>query len=262
MFLSMLDRQKVCFRVSLKGGPRWALIFLAGSVGIMTGTSQSLHFQNSSAPGALDNLPFLDLSSPVKAHENARIDGEEAARAQRYDNENRPPLYNELNPMKSGSTWVVGHKQYGLDYKVLPTSEADLIVIGRINSERPYLSKDGGSVYSLFSFSPSSPTSFLKGLNPTPLLPLTLEREGGVILLPSGKKRFEGMFDEGIPLPGHTYLLFLQSVGTGTCYKIITGYSLDTSPPSGIDRVDERVKVSSASELISDVRQKLANLKD
>lgn len=197
------------------------------------------------------NYPYLDLSTPDKAHARMEIPVSEENRAGRYGN-HLPPLFNESNPEKSGEIHYSTHYTYGAQ-DPLHIKDSTVIAVGRISAATPHLSQGGGSVYSTFQFSPGS---ILKGSVPNSTL--TLEREGGVVMFPNGKKRFQGADNFALPVPGGTYLLFLAAP-TDNSYRIIGGYSLDGSHVRSLNREGYSLSTLTAADLIAQVKISLGS---
>ena len=201
------------------------------------------------------NYPSVDLSSESKAHANLAIDPKEADRATRNDSNKRPPLYNEKDPMRSGEISYQTYIQYGIGYEPLHLRNADFVVVGTVSGAASHLSKSGTTVYSTFTFVPESLLKGSLSLKDS----LTLERKGGYVVFPSGKKRYIGISGQGLPVPGYRYLLSLKSTPLHDDYEILGGYALLGSHVICLDKpIDNDLDTVSDEVLISKVKQKIS----
>jgi hypothetical protein len=203
---------------------------------------------------APDNYPIIDLSADSKAHANLAINSSEAARAARYDTDKRPPIYNEKDPMRSGEIAYTRILDYGKGYEPLHLYSSDTVAIGTISSATPHMSKSGTAVYSTFIF---TPTSVIKGsiaVNKA----ITVDREGGYVLYPSGKRRYIGVANNGLPVPGYRYLLSLKASPEGNSYTILGGYALLGSHVLCLDRGGDDLNSLNDDALVAKVKEKLA----
>jgi hypothetical protein len=200
----------------------------------------------------LKSLPALDLSDEIKARASSTVTPDEKERASKYNRINRRPIFDKADPLRSDRYIHIDRYQYGAPDGSVHLNDSDLVVYGKILSESPHLTSNGGSVYSTFLFSPSQKP--IKGDVP-PNSPLILERQGGVVLYPSGHLRLEGIEGMGIPQPGTNYLLFLRHEPHG--YKIVAGFYIDGSRPQALDARDDSITPSSNVILLDTLKTKV-----
>lgn len=197
---------------------------------------------------ALARSAYIDFSTPGSARKAMVITPEESERANRYDNRLLPNLYHPANP---SNTVLITVDQI---YAPLPISYSDVIVVGTVTSASPHLSKFGTNVYTTFVFTPET---FLKPQKGPYKSSLLLERIGGVVLYPSGEKRFERTQGIGLPEPNYKYLFFLKSVGTTGSYRIDAGYALLGDHVASIDYYQRDLDSLSEETLIKLTRSLL-----
>jgi len=203
------------------------------------------------APSSIEQEPALDLSNPdVMNLAKPRL-AEETERAKRFDKPNRPPLINRSEPLKSGQHYIIGQYQYNSDHTPLPVAGSDLIVLGTVSSASPHLSSGGNTVYSTFRLEIKN---ILKGVLAPSESIVTVEREGGIILLPNGKKRFEGIRGLGLPVNGFTYILFLKARPSSHSYSIITGYAVVEGKLISLDAANASEDDKNADALITEIK--------
>lgn len=209
--------------------------------------SQVVRRNQVGATGDIDALPVLDITK-VQLPGNR---SPEAKHASAYNQVGRSLLGGKTDADVPNR---VGRYQYGANYDSLPTNNADLIIVGTVTREVPHISGDGTSIYSEITI---SSLTQLKGHGPAPNDQVLAERQGGVIRLPSGKKRLEGVMDRGLPTIGNTYLFFLKN--HDGIYSILNGYTYDSGPPKALDAADDNIQAKNGNDLLSQVAAKLRN---
>jgi hypothetical protein len=205
---------------------------------------------------SLDSYPYINLSDADKAHAAAATPPEEAERAQRLDKRHMPPLFNDQDPSKSGTTHFLIHYDYNSDFDYLHIKDSDVIAVGTVTKAVPHLGVSKGYVYSTFQFTPAS--VLMGSLDDPSNKPILLEREGGVVLLPDGKKHFIGVSDWGLPVPGNRYVLFLKAAPKHDAFTIVGGYALDGNHVTSLDMQGTRLNNLAGNALVSQIETDIA----
>ncbi|MDQ3804894.1 MAG: hypothetical protein M3416_13820 [Acidobacteriota bacterium] len=129
--------------------------------------------------------------------------------------------------------WEVG-------FPAIPTERSTIILIGKIQSARAYLSEDKTNIYSEFGVNVER---IIKSQAARPLNAgdvISVERMGGRIRTPSGHIHQYGIHKQGMPKVGGRYVLFLGG-GENEGFNILTGYELrggKVFPLDGVDPAD------------------------
>jgi hypothetical protein len=110
--------------------------------------------------------------------------------------------------------------------EALPIQKSDAVVVAIVNSGQSFLSNDKRNIYSEYR-------ATVQDVVKTPGTPylrtsdsIDIEREGGVVKLPSGKTLTRGKFADSMPVVGGRYLLFLRYNPDTEDYQIQTAYQL------------------------------------
>lgn len=230
------------------------LVLLAiGACSCERASCQNAKLHAGSPASQINSSTYLDLSKADSERQRA-YPGSETARAQHYDLKAAPPLLNATH--SSNQPMFLPHLRYdyGAGFDPLHIKDASLIIVGFVKSVTEHLSSKGTSVYSTFDF---QPTQTIKGM--LALGDIELERQGGVVMFPSGEKRYVGVLNFGLPLPGHIYMLMLApSSTTSKSYLILGGYGLDNSTIVSLDREGHKFDRRTPPELEALIRQRLA----
>jgi hypothetical protein len=231
---------------------RFATYMLTASILCPVGVGQIHRPGSSSGPyinnSSLDTLPFVNMSDSVALRSKIDLSTAEGKRAARYESPGSVPLYDPLTGAlnKQSAPATLANPVGG----PLPVNIADIIVVGDITSEAAHITKSGARIYTTFDFTLKT---FIKGLHGTLPAPVSLERGGGVALLPSGEKVLTGTVGFGIPEPHGTYLLFLKYTGIQNSYQIVTGFLLDGTKVAALDRRGDSLNGTNSSDLVSNI---------
>lgn len=167
-----------------------------------------------------DRVPVVDFDSPEpddpvrpeqRRKKNARYD--------KHDLVSKDDSYSNA----VGSTLFT---EGDFDVPALPVAQSAVILTGQATGARAHVSNDKTGIYSEF---PVSIEEVLKNDTSAPLKAgsrVFLEREGGVIRYPNGKKFTYEIAGYGVPRIGARYVFFLKSVGDEDSFQIITAYEL------------------------------------
>jgi hypothetical protein len=153
----------------------------------------------------------VNVDDPWRAARNSLYDGRSGERAVSDASSVGPPLY----------------PQSFERLERIPLSLATAVVTGKPTHSATYLSNDKTTLYSEFNFNVQS---VLLGDLAAPNLGLgstiVIERAGGVIQLPSGRRLMRGCRSESMPRQAAQYLMLLKYVMKANAYVIVSGFEL------------------------------------
>ena len=194
----------------------------------------------------LDSAPSLDITKPNVGYSSSEYTQADASRAVHYNIEGETPLFDS----STGKAHVLSVTTTAFSRDPLPVKSSDIVVLGTITSAEPRFSADRTMLYSKFLFVPGR---FLKTTSELPPSKIILDRIGGVAVFPDGKHHFIGADDTGLPIAGHTYLLFLTSTEARGVYQIKTGYCVDGGHVTALDRDGDAWDSKPVTALLSEV---------
>lgn len=171
-----------------------------------------------------NQFPIVDYEVPDTLSPEARA--ERQSKSAKY---NKAPI--PLNPDVRENDQILSTLDWETGLPALPVTESNVIVIGQINNARAYLSNDKTAVYSEFTICIDS---VLKNNQQMPLKSgdsVAAERDGGRVRFPSGRIILSLTRGQGMPLPGHSYVLFLTHdfpfrKPQENAFHLLTGYEL------------------------------------
>ena len=129
--------------------------------------------------------------------------------------------------------WSIPERHF--DFPALPVDRSDAVVLVGMIDAQAHLSEDKHNIYSEFTvhiervFKAESP----KLVQDSEII---VDRVGGFVLYPDGRKILYRVAGCGMPHIGGRYVLFLNSIHEKNDYSILTGYELS---PSGVASLDE-----------------------
>ena len=169
-------------------------------------------------------FPLVDYIAPDALSREARA--ERQRKSAKYDNANLAldPNITEDGQITSFLDWEGGAS-------ALPVDKSAAIIVGQVTNAQAYLSNNKTAVYSEFTIQIDS---VLKNDRHMPLKSgssVAAEREGGRVRYPTGKIELSLTVVQGMPLPGHSYVLFLTHDfnfhGThDDAFHLLTAYEL------------------------------------
>jgi hypothetical protein len=128
-----------------------------------------------------------------------------------------------------------------------PTKESTTIVVGEAVDSHAFLSEDLGFVYSELTFKVDR---WLKrSKNETKIPMIKVDRPGGVVLYPDGRKVIYSIAGKGLPKIGNRYLLFLNYSPLTEDYSILRAYELTNGSARPIDYSSKEI-VENEKELV------------
>jgi hypothetical protein len=117
------------------------------------------------------------------------------------------------------------------NFPALPVDESDVVVFGQVRDAQAHLSEDKSSVFSEFTIQVEQAYKSAPGLSSQ----ITVERIGGFVKYPNGRKLHYGLSGTGMPEVGSKYFLFLKAIPKEESFTILTGYQLGEQGISPLD---------------------------
>lgn len=199
------------------------LLLLFSAVGmITTGTFQSNGQANgqdseeSNKEKLKKRFPIVDSSEPEPADPQERA---KRSKRNKKHNEQRANVGPEIVQSAGGYHWPA-------DFKPLPVSASDAVIVGTISDAKAHLSEDKNSVYSEFTVTIDDVLKNGTGLSLVPGDSITLEREGGRVRYPSGHISWFHVVGKGLPQLNAQYVFFLKTTDEDGLFDILTGYEI------------------------------------
>ncbi|HWW74183.1 MAG TPA: hypothetical protein VNZ44_02235, partial [Pyrinomonadaceae bacterium] len=180
-----------------------------------------------------DNLPVVDFDSP---------ESDDPVGPERRRKKNA--RYDELHLVSQDDSYsdAVGSTLFtegDFDIPALPAAQSAVILTGGVTGARAHLSNDKTGIYSEF---PVTVEEVLKNGTSAPLKAgsrVFVERLGGAIRYPNGKKFTYRIAGYGMPRVGARYVFFLKSVGEEDSFEVITAYELQGGRVLPLDDSDK-----------------------
>ena len=161
-------------------------------------------------------FPIAEVSAPEPADLEERTRRE--AVNKKYDD--------ALMPLNEQTSIIANNTHWTGPLTALPVEKSQVIVIGEILNARAYLSSDKTGVYSEFTIRVDEVLKDDSNLKVTAGRSLVADRPGGRVKYPSGHLTLSFVNNQGMPLPGQRYVLFLTRDEQQTNFDILTGYQL------------------------------------
>lgn len=111
--------------------------------------------------------------------------------------------------------------EWQFDFPALPVAKSDVIVVGEVLNAEAHRSENKLNVFSNFGVKVDE---VLKGRNLTAGIVINVQRIGGFVNYPNGKKVLFRLVGNGMPAVGARYVFFLTTLDED--YRIVTGYEL------------------------------------
>lgn len=165
-------------------------------------------------------LPAVDYDSPEPS--NPQEAAERKKRNARYDN-------NFLVRKEDATGTAVAatfFSEWGWGGPALPAGRSELIAVGDVIGVRAHLSNDKTNIYSEFT---TRVTQVLKNDGPARLAAgdvIDLERQGGAVRYPNGRKYPYRISGQNMPRSGRRYLFFVKAAGAEQGFRLLTAYEL------------------------------------
>ncbi len=166
-----------------------------------------------------------DSATPIADYEDSNSNGvnkgdNRKIKGKRYDNASvlSPDSTSNVGEIISSAHWTRGLSEF-------PVEQSDLVIVGKIENSKAYLSNDRKGVYSEYYLKISKILRISSNISVKNSDVISIERFGGRVKYPSGKiirYRVEG---QGSPMKGKKYLMFIKK-GTLDNYNLLTAYEL------------------------------------
>lgn len=251
----------------------WGLVSLVvlTTIAVSFGTMSSYSQKDTAKPSptAQPNIQIEDIKKDFPSIEYANdrvIDEARKLKSQKYDK--YPDLDRDItedNTVVSTAHWFDNIKS------PLPISESEIVVLGKVATTEAYLSQNKRSVYSevkieiekVFKNSCNDKLEDEKYLR--------AEREGGIVVFPSGKKIWLLVSGQRMPKVGSRYLFFLTHEFPSFGYRkqdlfLLTGYELKDgrvfpldNPYGGTSPITTFYKGKDESVLLNDLQKLIEN---
>lgn len=181
------------------------------------------------SPRRFDKAEKAEFESqfPIANYESAEsedLDKRQKRRARNRRHNGQGVVATPENSREDRETALTNDWEVGLP--ALPVAQSDLVVMGEVTDAKAYLSDDKQGVYSEFSVLADEVLMQSGEAKITPGSVIATERPGGRVKFPSGITELHQVTGQGMPRPGHHYILFLKSTGEEHSYSIITGYEV------------------------------------
>ena len=137
------------------------------------------------------------------------------------------------------------------DFPALPVSKSDVIVIAEVLNAEPHRSENKLNVFTNFEVRVDA---VLKGSNLSADRIINVQRIGGFVKYPDGRKVLFRLAGNGMPAVGGRYAFFLSSLDED--YVIITGYELGAEGVMPLDnsRQFERHQGENENDFVKELR--------
>ena len=137
------------------------------------------------------------------------------------------------------------------DFPALPVSRSDVIVVAEVLNAEPHRSENKLNVFSNFEVRVDE---VLKGSNLSAGSIINVQRIGGFVKYPDGRKVLFRLMGNGMPAVGGRYAFFLKNLEED--YGIITGYELGTDGVMPLDnsRQFERYQGENENDFLKALR--------
>jgi hypothetical protein len=165
---------------------------------------------------------------------------------------NNAHTFSEPSPEDGAIGWF---PEKNFDFPALPIEESDLILIGQVLSAKAHRSENKRGIFSEFEVKVEE---VLKGRNATEQNVVIVERTGGFLKYPNGRKVLFFVHGHGMPEVGTRNVFFLKTVNSG--FQIVTIYEL---APEGVLPLDlsnqfQRFKGETEATFIKTLRETIA----
>ncbi len=119
------------------------------------------------------------------------------------------------------------------DFPSLPVANSDVIVLGEVLDGQAHLSENKTNVYSEFTVQIN--TVFKSGTPVKEGSQITVERMGGYVKYPDGRRLLYQVAQTGMPRTGGRYVFFLNTIPQTQDYTILTAYELRVDGVAPLD---------------------------
>lgn len=162
---------------------------------------------------------------------------------------NNEHTFSEPSPEDGAIGWF---PERNFDFPALPVKESEVILIGEVLSAKAHRSENKRGIFSEFEVSLQE---VLKGQNAVEKKVITVERTGGFLRYPNGRKVLFFVQGYGMPETGTRNVFFLKTVGKG--FRIVTVYELTAEGvlPLDVSNQFQRFHGETEASFINTIRQ-------
>jgi hypothetical protein len=184
---------------------RRSLLFVVVLAILSTGAIAVLRAQKQSAPrpnqiaDKVSQFPIVDYNAPEEPDANKREKREK--KSKKYGG--------GLPGIEEGADDTFMFAPWGQDLSALPVDKSVAVIVGQITDRAAYLSTDKTNVYTEVTVSIEKVLMNSSGVTLTVGDSIAVERDGGRVRYPSGHITFARIPNQGMPLLGRRYVLFL-----------------------------------------------------
>jgi hypothetical protein len=168
---------------------------------------------------------------------------------------NNEHTFSEPSPDDGAIGWF---PETNFDFSALPINESDVILIGQVLSAKAHRSENKRGIFSEFEVRVDE---VLKDRDPKVIeqTVITVERTGGYLKYPNGRKVLFFVEGFGMPEVGARNVLFLKVAGRG--FQIVTVYQLSSEGVLPLDRGNKFQRFQGEKEaiFINTLRESIAN---
>jgi len=171
-----------------------------------------------------EQFPIVDFDE--KEPSDPAVRSARAAKGRKYSKRYLPKISETTDQLYSAADWDVG-------LPAIPNAKSSAIVIGTISKSEAHVTENRTAIYSEFTVYPDVVVkNDLE--NPVEVRhPITFQRNGGRVRMPSGKIVVSWTSHQNMPRVGSRYVLFLthdfETKGdTGKDFYLLTGYEIRT----------------------------------
>ena len=210
---------------------------------------------------SLRTIPQLSHEEAVRRYPTAELEEPEptdsAKRAALKERKvrNNEQTFSEPSAEDGAIGWF---PERDFDFPALPINESDLVLIGQVLSAKAHRSENKRGIFSEFEVRVDE---ILKGRDPrvNDQTVITVERTGGFLRYPNGRKVLFFVQGYGMPEVGARNVLFLKIAGQG--FRIVTIYELDRAGVLPLDGGNkfQRFQGENEAAFIKTLRESIAN---
>ena len=165
-------------------------------------------------------VPAVDYDAPEPSSQEERA--RRRKRSARYDKS----IFVRKEDATGDAVSSTHFSDWELGLSALPAGRSELVIVGEVTEARAHLSNDKTGIYSEFT---TRVSQLLENNSLTPLALgdlISLEREGGAVRYPNGRRYLHRISGQNMPRNGRRYLFFVNGAGAEQGFRILTAYEL------------------------------------
>jgi len=177
------------------------------------------------------NVPLYDRDDRYPIVESDEIEPSDPAKRAKLNRQKQG--YNKDAPFSRPGpkdAEIAFRPEWQFNFPALPVDQSDALIIGEVLNAEAHRSENKLNVFSNFEVKVDE---VLKGSNLTAGSVINVQRIGGFVNYPNGKKVLFRLVGNGMPAVGSRYVLFLTALDED--YRILTAYEL---APGGVMPLD------------------------